>query len=77
MRKHMTLTDRQKEVLASVVSAGAVGSGADGAVLKALANKGLVIQNHNSAPGYVYYTWCATELGEAIVFDMRKAIFTV
>lgn len=51
------LTDRQKDVLEYVRSSGPVGSGCDGSVLRALEAKGLVIRHHNSAPGYVYYTW--------------------
>ena len=52
------LTERQQQVLDDLRRINEpVGSGYDGSVLRALAKKGLVIQHHNSAPGYIYYTW--------------------
>jgi hypothetical protein len=69
----MRLTARQIEVLAFLDQIrAAVESGHDGSVLRALARKGLVIQHHNSAPGYVYYTWTLTEAGKQINQDIGR-----
>jgi hypothetical protein len=62
----MKLTARQREVLAYLQWARTVRSSSDGSILRALAKKGLVMQHHNTAPGYVYYTWTLTEAGRAI-----------
>ena len=59
----MKLTERQRAVLAHLRAVGCTGSGHDGSVLRALERKGLARQSHNSAPGYVYYTWSLTEQG--------------
>ena len=50
-------------MLQYVRTAKVVGSGYDGSILRALARKGLVTQCHNTAPGYVYYTWTLTAAG--------------
>ena len=61
---NQTLTERQKDVLEYVRSSKVVSSGSNGSVLRALAKRGLVDQHHNSAPGYVYYTWTLSEEGK-------------
>lgn len=59
-----TLTSRQQEVLDFLAQIGGpCESGSDGSVLRTLARKGLVTQHHNTAPGYVYYTWTLTAAG--------------
>ena len=52
------LTERQQRVLNDMRLIGEpVLSCYDGSVLRALEKKGLVTRHHNSAPGYIYYTW--------------------
>jgi len=60
------MTQRQKEVLDYVRRCKVTGTGYDGSVLWALQRKGLVRVSHNSAPGYVYYTWTLTDAGQAL-----------
>ena len=67
----MRLTERQRDVLRHLSYAGVTGSGYDGSVLHALAAKKLVMQHHNQAPGYVYYTWTLTDAGKAAAQELK------
>lgn len=69
------LTSRQKDVMLYVLCAKVVGSGGDGTVLRALEHKGLVRRSHNSAPGYVYYTWSLTDAGTAVAKQLHHESF--
>jgi DNA-binding PadR family transcriptional regulator len=68
------LTTRQIEVLLSLSQFTVAGSGTDGSVLHSLARKGLVIQHHNSAPGYVYYTWTLSAAGKSELAARREQL---
>lgn len=62
----MKLTPRQTSVLEYLKAAQVISSDHNGSVLRTLESKGLVGRHHNSAPGYVYYTWTLTEKGKQL-----------
>ena len=66
------LTLRQVSVVDDLRISLVMSSGVLGSVLKALEAKGIARRHHNSAPGYIYYTWTLTERGKRIANDIVR-----
>ena len=60
----MKITPRQAEIMVYLKECGALRSGSEGSIFRALKRKGLVLQHFNRGGGNsIYYTWTLSRDG--------------